>query len=57
MERGMSNADGAVILGESTNNDNLEWTVRKAIDCGGVFTDGAQAVNYITKHAIEGLAA
>jgi 1,4-alpha-glucan branching enzyme len=46
----------AAILGESTNNDNFEWTVRKAIDCriGGVFTDGAQAINYITKHDVEG---
>jgi len=46
----------AAILGEATDGDNFEWTVRKAIDCrlGGVFTDGAQAVNYITKHDVEG---
>lgn len=46
----------AAILGEGTDGDNFEWTVRKAIDCrlGGVFTDGAQAVNYITKHDVEG---
>ncbi len=46
----------AAILGESTGGDDFEWTVRKAIDCrlGGVFTDGAQAVNYITKHDVEG---
>jgi pullulanase len=46
----------AAILGENANGDNFEWTVRKAIDCrlGGVFTDGAQAVNYITKHDVEG---
>lgn len=46
----------AAILGESANGDDFEWTVRKAIDCrlGGVFTDGAQAVNYITKHDVEG---
>jgi pullulanase len=46
----------AAILGESVGNDHFEWTVRKAIDCrlGGVFTDGAQAVNYVTKHDLEG---
>jgi hypothetical protein len=46
----------AAILGESVGDDNFEWTVRKAIDCrlGGVFTDGAQVVNYITKHDLEG---
>jgi len=46
----------AAILGESANGDDFEWTVRKAIDCrlGGVFTDGAQAVNYLTKHDVEG---
>ncbi|KAG7292773.1 hypothetical protein NEMBOFW57_002815 [Staphylotrichum longicolle] len=50
----------AVILGESANNDNFEWTVRKLVDCtlddldGTHFTDGAQAVNYITSHDIEG---
>jgi pullulanase len=46
----------AAILGESADGDSFEWTIRKAIDCrlGGVFTDGAQAVNYITKHDVEG---
>jgi pullulanase len=46
----------AAILGKSAGGDNFEWTVRKAIDCrlGGVFTDGAQAVNYVTKHDVEG---
>ena len=46
----------AAILGESTGGDNFEWNVRKAIDCrlGGVFSDGAQAVNYVTKHDVEG---
>jgi pullulanase len=46
----------AAILGESANGDNFEWTVRKAIDSrlGGVFTDGAQAINYVTKHDVEG---
>ncbi|MGC2525511.1 MAG: hypothetical protein WA417_23155 [Stellaceae bacterium] len=46
----------AAILGESTGGDDFETSVQKAIDCrlGGVFTDGAQAVNYITKHDVEG---
>jgi 1,4-alpha-glucan branching enzyme len=50
----------AVILGESANGDNFEWTVRKLVDCtldnihGTHFTDGAQAINYITSHDIEG---
>jgi len=46
----------AAILGQSAQGDDFEWTVKKAIDCrlGGVFSDGAQAVNYITKHDVEG---
>ena len=46
----------AAILGESVDGENFESTVRKAIDCrlGGLFTDGAQAVNYVTKHDVEG---
>ncbi|KAK3938771.1 1,4-alpha-glucan branching enzyme GlgB [Diplogelasinospora grovesii] len=49
----------SVIMGESANGDNFEWTVRKLADCtldnlDGRFTDGAQAVNYITSHDIEG---
>ncbi|KAK4156636.1 1,4-alpha-glucan branching enzyme GlgB [Chaetomidium leptoderma] len=50
----------AVILGESANGDNFEDTVRKLVNCtldnldGTHFTDGAQAVNYITSHDIEG---
>jgi 1,4-alpha-glucan branching enzyme len=46
----------AAILGESTGFDGFEWNVRKAIDCrlGGVFTDGSQAINYVTKHDVEG---
>ncbi len=45
----------AAILGESVGGD-FEASVRRAIDCrlGGVFSDGAQAVNYITKHDVEG---
>ncbi len=46
----------AAILGESVDGEGFESTVRKAIDCrlGGLFTDGAQAVNYVTKHDVEG---
>jgi len=46
----------AAILGESVGGDDFDWSVRKMIDCrlGGVFTDGAQAVNYVTKHDVEG---
>ena len=42
------------ILGQSGDGDNFEWTVRKFVDCtldhDHPFTDGAQAVNYITSH-------
>lgn len=46
----------AAILGESSDGDNFEWTVRKMINCltQGGFTDGAQVINYITKHDVEG---
>jgi pullulanase/glycogen debranching enzyme len=46
----------AAILGENvTGEPSFEWTVRKAIDCRLLgFQDGAQAINYITKHDVEG---
>lgn len=50
----------AVILGESTGRDTFEGTVQKLANCllddldGTNFTDGAQAVLYITSHDIEG---
>ena len=46
----------AAILGESGGGESsFEWTVRKAIDCRLLgFADGAQAVNYVTKHDVEG---
>ncbi|EXJ76187.1 uncharacterized protein A1O5_00695 [Cladophialophora psammophila CBS 110553] len=45
----------AAILGEEADNDDFEWTVRKMIDCTlDGFSDGAQAVNYITSHDVEG---
>ncbi len=46
----------AAILGENAQGENFEWTVRKAIDCRSLgFTDGAQAVNYVTSHDVEGM--
>ncbi|KAE8159264.1 glycoside hydrolase superfamily [Aspergillus tamarii] len=48
----------AAILGESAGGDNFEWTVRKMINCtldwSHPFTDGQQAINYITSHDTEG---
>jgi hypothetical protein len=39
----------------SEGEPSFEWTVRKAIDCRVLgFTDGTQAVNYITSHDVEG---
>ncbi|HEX2473882.1 MAG TPA: alpha-amylase family glycosyl hydrolase [Lacipirellulaceae bacterium] len=47
----------AAILGENVNGLNFEDTVRHAIDCRieGVFTDGAQAINYLTSHDVQGM--
>jgi 1,4-alpha-glucan branching enzyme len=48
----------AAIIGESSHGDNFDWTVRRMINCtldsAHPFTDGAQAVNYITSHDVEG---
>ena len=34
---------------------SFEWTIRRLIDCRLLgFTDGAQAVNYVTSHDVEG---
>jgi 1,4-alpha-glucan branching enzyme len=50
----------AAILGQNVGNESFELTVRKMIDCrllndpDGAFTDGAQAVNYVTSHDVEG---
>jgi pullulanase len=46
----------AAILGQNADQEpSFEWTVRKAIDCRNIgFADGAQAVNYITSHDVEG---
>jgi pullulanase len=46
----------AAILGQEAEGDNFEWTVRKAINClePNGFSDGAQVINYVTKHDVEG---
>jgi pullulanase len=46
----------AAILGQGVDDDtNFEWTIRQAIDCRNLgFGDGAQAVNYVTSHDVEG---
>jgi pullulanase len=46
----------AAILGQNVEGEpSFEWTVRKAIDCRNLgFTDGAQAINYVTSHDVEG---
>lgn len=47
-------------MGQSVANQNFEWTVRQMIDCrllndsDGSFTDGGQAINYVTSHDVEG---
>ena len=44
----------AAIIGQG-DGDTFEATVRRAIDCRVLgFTDGAQAVNYLTSHDVEG---
>jgi pullulanase len=46
----------AALIGESAaNENNFEWTVRKAIDCRNFgYSDGAQAIIYLTSHDVEG---
>jgi hypothetical protein len=53
----------AVILGQAAYGGAFEQTVRKLVDCrldqsdgSPGFTDGAQAINYITSHEMEGTA-
>lgn len=47
-----------VILGNNWSDEpSFEWSVRKLIDCRNLgFTDGSQAVNYLTSHDVGGLA-
>lgn len=46
-----------VILGKNAGDEpSFEWSVRKLIDCRNLgFTDGSQAVNYLTSHDVGGL--
>ena len=46
----------AAILGENAADDpNFELTVKRAINCRLLgFADGAEAINYVTKHDVEG---
>src|SRR6267142_3524931 len=45
----------AALIGQTEGGLSFEDTVRKAIDCRLLgFTDGAQAVNYLTSHDVEG---
>ena len=46
----------AALIGENADGLNFEDTVRRAIDCRieRVFDDGAQAINYLTSHDVEG---
>jgi 1,4-alpha-glucan branching enzyme len=45
-----------VILGKNASDEpSFEWSIRKLIDCRNLgFTDGSQAVNYLTSHDIGG---
>jgi len=45
-----------VILGKNDDNEpSFEWSVRKLIDCRLLgYNDGAQAINYITSHDVQG---
>jgi 1,4-alpha-glucan branching enzyme len=51
----------AAVLGQNVDGEpTFEWTVRQMIDCRNIslhegnFTSGAQVVNYVTKHDVEG---
>ncbi len=47
----------SAILGQNAGSEStFEWTVKKMIDCTLFgFSDGAQAVNYIGSHDVEGM--
>jgi glycosidase len=46
----------AALIGQTEDGLSFEDTVRKAIDCRALgFTDGAQAINYLTSHDVEGV--
>jgi pullulanase len=45
------------IMGQNDEKEpSFEWTVRKLIDCRLLgYTDGSQAINYVTSHDVEGV--
>ncbi len=46
----------AALIGQTEDGLSFEDTVRKAIDCRALsFADGAQAINYLTSHDVEGV--
>ena len=45
----------AALIGQTGDGLSFEDTVRRAIDCRALgFSDGAQAINYLTSHDVEG---
>ena len=48
----------ATLLGNGSDGDDFEWTVRKMVNCTldyyHPFADGSQSLNYITSHDTEG---
>jgi 1,4-alpha-glucan branching enzyme len=46
----------AALVGRNADGEpSFEWTVRKAVDCRNLgYTDGAQAIIYLTSHDVEG---
>ena len=45
----------AALIGQTEDGLSFEDTVRRAIDCRSLsFDDGAQAINYLTSHDVEG---
>src|SRR5260221_392524 len=45
----------AAVIGQTEDGLSFEETVRRAIDCRNLsFQDGAQAINYLTSHDVEG---
>jgi pullulanase len=45
----------AALIGQTEDGLSFEETVRRAIDCRSLaFTDGTQAINYLTSHDVEG---
>ena len=54
-ERFKRMARGAILGLNGEGEPSFEWTVRKMIDCRNLgFVDGAQAVNYLGSHDVEG---